>query len=115
MPDNLGTGLALSMQEIERVHPDTLYRGFGSADWGNREKFGDEILKDLIESFPAISLGNNSASVDRSLQQSGKELTSLEIVRLPDELGCQQSHVNVLDVGTGRAEFFHGLRIVRRG
>ncbi len=37
------------MQEIERANPDTLYRVFGAADWGNREKFTDELLKDLIE------------------------------------------------------------------
>ena len=28
---------------------DTLYRVFGSPDWGNREVLSDEILKDLIE------------------------------------------------------------------
>ena len=36
-PANLGTSLARSMQEIERANPDTLYRIFGSADWGNRD------------------------------------------------------------------------------
>lgn len=61
---NIGTALARSMQEIERTNPDTLFRVFGSADWGNREKFNDEILKDLIESFSAISLGNNSVDTD---------------------------------------------------
>ena len=28
-------------EEIERANPDTLYRVFGTADWGNREKFAD--------------------------------------------------------------------------
>ncbi len=37
------------MREIERANPDTLYRVFGAADWGNREMLTDEILKDLIE------------------------------------------------------------------
>ena len=36
---------------IKRANPDTLYRVFGTADWGNREKFTDELLKDLIEGF----------------------------------------------------------------
>ena len=64
MPANLGTALARSMQEIERSNPHTLYRVFGSADWGNRDKFSDELLKDLVESFSAISLGNNSVDSD---------------------------------------------------
>ena len=52
------------MQEIERANPDTLYRVFGAADWGNREKFTDELLKDLIEGFSSISLGNKAVSTD---------------------------------------------------
>ena len=63
-PANVGTALARAMQEIERANPDTLFRVFGSADWGNREKFTDELLKDLIEAFCAISLGNNAVSTD---------------------------------------------------
>jgi len=39
-------------------------RVFGTADWGNREKFTDELLKDLIEGFSTINLGNNSVSTD---------------------------------------------------
>ena len=38
-------------EEIERANTDTLYRVFGTADWGSREKFTDELLKDLIEGF----------------------------------------------------------------
>ncbi len=52
------------MQEIERANPDTLYRVFGAADWGNKEKFTDELLKDLIEGFSSISLGNNAVDTD---------------------------------------------------
>ena len=44
--------------------PDTLARVFGSADWGNKEKFPDELLKDLIESFSSIMLGNKAVSTD---------------------------------------------------
>ena len=52
---NVGTALAHAMGEIELANPDTLFRVFGSADWGNREKFTDELLKDLIEGFAAMS------------------------------------------------------------
>ena len=63
-PANVGTALSHAMREIERANPDTLYRVFGTADWGNREKFTDELLKDLIEGFSAISLGNKAVSTD---------------------------------------------------
>ena len=63
-PANVGTALQHAMQEIERANPDTLYRVFGSADWSNREKFTDELLKDLIEGFSAISLGNTAVDTD---------------------------------------------------
>ena len=52
------------MHEIERANPDTLYRVFGTADWGNREKVSDELLKDLIEGFSTVSLGNKAGSTD---------------------------------------------------
>jgi type I restriction enzyme M protein len=63
-PANVGAALVRAMQEIERANPDTLYRVFGTADWGNREKFSDELLKDLIEGFSAVPLGNDAASTD---------------------------------------------------
>ena len=61
---NVGTALQKAMQEIERANPDTLFRVFGSADWGNKEKFSDELLKDLLEGFSGIELGNSAASTD---------------------------------------------------
>src|SRR5947209_600188 len=38
-PVTVGTALLRAMQEIERANPDTLYCAFGTADWGNHEKF----------------------------------------------------------------------------
>jgi len=63
-PANVGAALARAMREIERANPDTLYRVFGAADWGNRELFTDEILKDLIEGLSAVPLGNSSVGSD---------------------------------------------------
>ena len=45
-------------------NPDTLYRVFGAADWGNREMLTDEILKDLMEGLSGVSLGNTAVSTD---------------------------------------------------
>ena len=63
-PANVGAALSHAMREIERANPDTLYRVFGAADWGNREMLTDEILKDLIEGLSAVSLGNTAVSSD---------------------------------------------------
>ena len=57
---NVGSALLHAMHEIERANPDTLYRVFGTADWGNKEKFTDELLKDLVEGFSAFSLGTGA-------------------------------------------------------
>ncbi|GJE10074.1 type I restriction-modification system subunit M [Methylobacterium longum] len=64
VPANVGATLQKAMQEIERANPDTLFRVFGSADWGNKEKFSDHLLKDLIEGFSEIALGNTAVSTD---------------------------------------------------
>lgn len=64
VPANIGAALHKAMQEIERANPDILFRVFGTADWGNKEKFSDELLKDLIEGFSEMPLGNSAVSTD---------------------------------------------------
>lgn len=63
-PATVGAALSHAMREIERANPNTLYRVFGAADWGNREILTDEILKDLIESLSAVPLGSSSVGSD---------------------------------------------------
>ncbi len=63
-PANVGAALAHAMREIERANPNTLYRVFGAADWGNREILTDEILKDLVEALSEVSLGNAAVTSD---------------------------------------------------
>ncbi len=63
-PSNVGTALSRAMREIERANPDTLYRVFGAADWGNREILSDEILKNLMEGLSEVALGNHAISTD---------------------------------------------------
>lgn len=63
-PANVGAALSHAMREIELANPDTLYRVFGTADWGNREMLTDEILKDLVEALSEVSLGNKAVSSD---------------------------------------------------
>ena len=63
-PANVGASMARAIREIERANPDTLYRVFGAADWGNKEILSDEILKDLIEQLSEVPLGNQAANTD---------------------------------------------------
>jgi len=63
-PANIGAALSHAMREIERANPDTLYRVFGAADWGNREMLTDAILKDLIEGLSEVQLGNTTVGTD---------------------------------------------------
>ncbi len=63
-PANVGAALSRAMREIERANPETLYRVFGAADWGNREMLPDETLKDLVEGLSEWFLGNGGITSD---------------------------------------------------
>jgi type I restriction enzyme M protein len=63
-PRNLGSALAAAMRGIERDNPDHLFGVFGDAPWTNKERLPDALLKDLIEHFSALSLGNRSVKND---------------------------------------------------
>jgi type I restriction enzyme M protein len=52
------------MREIEKANPDTLYGVFGDAQWTNKERLSDALLKNLIEHFSKLSLGNHNVSSD---------------------------------------------------
>ena len=64
------------LEEIERANPDTLYRVFGTADWGNREKFTDELLKDLIEGFLQSRLATTPLNPTSSVTPMSTSLVS---------------------------------------
>ncbi|MCZ8318875.1 MAG: class I SAM-dependent DNA methyltransferase [Silanimonas sp.] len=61
---NVGVALQRAMREIEKANPSTLYGVFGDAQWSNKERLSDALLKDLIEHFSGLSLGNRSVSSD---------------------------------------------------
>jgi type I restriction enzyme M protein len=114
---NVGTALQHAMQEIERVNPDTLYRIFGSADWGNKEKFSDELLKDMIEGFSSISLGNNAVDTDilgdayeylvgkfadvNRRNKAGEFYTPRSVVRMMTEILDPQEGESIYDPACG--------------
>jgi type I restriction enzyme M protein len=61
---NVGQALHLAMRGIETANPATLYGIFGDAQWTNKERLSDSLLRDLIEHFSRINLGNQAAQAD---------------------------------------------------
>lgn len=61
---NVGTALANALRGVEVVNQKHLYGVFGDAQWTNKDRLPDELLKDLIEHFSALSLGNAHVASD---------------------------------------------------
>ena len=61
---NVGQALQTALRGIEQANPHTLYGIFGDAQWTNKDRLSDALLRDLIEHFSRISLGNTHAKVD---------------------------------------------------
>ena len=61
---NVGQALQQAMRGIEKANPETLYGIFGDAQWSNKERLSDPLLRDLIEHFSRINLGNQAAQAD---------------------------------------------------
>jgi len=45
-------------------HTGTLYGIFGNAAWSNKDRLPDSLLRDLVEHFSSIALGNTAAQTD---------------------------------------------------
>lgn len=63
-PSNVGTALSNAMRAIEAANQKHLYGVFGDAQWTNKDRLPDELLKDLIEHFSALSIGNGLVNSD---------------------------------------------------
>lgn len=61
---NVGAALQRAMREIEKANPESLYGVFGDAQWSNKDRLSDALLKDLIEHFSALPLGNKNVNSD---------------------------------------------------
>ena len=61
---NVGAALQRAMREIEKANPDSLYGVFGDAQWSNKERLSDALLKDLIEHFSKLPLGKSKVTSD---------------------------------------------------
>ena len=61
---NVGQALQTAFREIEKANPRTLYGIFGDAQWSNKERLSDALLRDLIDHFSLLPLGNNNIQAD---------------------------------------------------
>ena len=61
---NIGHALQKGMRCIEQANPDTLHGIFGDAQWTNKDRLSDALLKDLIEHFSSLNLGNAHCKAD---------------------------------------------------
>ncbi len=63
-PTNVGTALQNALHCIEAANQAHLYGVFGDAQWSNKERLPDALLKDLIEHFSALYLGRKHVKSD---------------------------------------------------
>jgi type I restriction enzyme M protein len=53
---NVGRALQQAMRAIETANPDKLFGIFGDAQWTNKDRLSDAMLRDLIEHFSTLEL-----------------------------------------------------------
>ena len=53
---NVGKTLQQAMRSIETANPDKLFGIFGDAQWTNKDRLSDSMLRDLIEHFSSLEL-----------------------------------------------------------
>ena len=63
-PKNVGTALSNAMRGVEAANQKHLYGVFGDAQWTNKDRLPDELLKNLIEHFSELPLGNTRVASD---------------------------------------------------
>lgn len=63
-PANVGTALQNAMRCIESANQKHLYGVFGDGQWSNKDRLPDALLKDLLEHFSRLNLGNARVTSD---------------------------------------------------
>lgn len=53
---DVGQALQNALRAIETGNPDKLYGIFGDAQWTNKDRLSDEVLRDLVEHFSTLEL-----------------------------------------------------------
>lgn len=115
---NVGQALQTALRGIEQANPHTLYGIFGDAQWTNKDRLSDALLRDLIEHFSRLSLGNAAAEsdvlgqayeylikkfADATNKKAGEFYTPRSVVRLMVEILDPREGESIYDptCGTG--------------
>lgn len=115
-PNNVGTALANAMRAVEAANQKHLYGVFGDAQWTNKDRLPDALLKDLIEHFSALSIGNGLVNsdvmgdayeylikqfADATNKKAGEFYTPRSVVRLMVDIADPQEGETVYDPACG--------------
>ncbi len=113
---NVGAALQHALREIEKANPRTLYGIFGDAQWTNKERLSDELLRDLVEHFSRLPLANAHAKsdvlgqayeylikkfADSTNKKAGEFYTPRTVVRLMIDMLDPQAGETIYDPACG--------------
>jgi type I restriction enzyme M protein len=113
---NVGQAMQTAMRGIETVNPETLYGIFGDAQWTNKDRLPDALLRDLIEHFSRINFGNGAAQsdilgqayeylikkfADATNKKAGEFYTPRSVVRLMIEMLDPRERESIYDPACG--------------
>jgi type I restriction enzyme M protein len=113
---DVGFALQKAMREIEKANPSTLYGIFGDAQWTNKERLSDPLLRDLIEHFSRLPLGNSNVTsdilgqayeylikkfADATNKKAGEFYTPRTVIRLMIEILDPRSGETIYDPACG--------------
>jgi type I restriction enzyme M protein len=116
--ENIGYALAQALREIERANPDRLYAIFGDAQWANKDRLSDALMRRLLDHFNRLDLSNAHVSddlmgrayeylikkfADASNKKAGEFYTPRSVVRLMVNILDPQQQESVYDPACGTA------------
>lgn len=61
---NVGKAIQEALRDIEKANPDTLFGVFGDAQWTNKDRLPDHMLRELIEHFSTKTLSLSNCPED---------------------------------------------------
>ncbi|MEQ1870659.1 MAG: class I SAM-dependent DNA methyltransferase [Vicinamibacterales bacterium] len=113
---SVGTALVNAMRGVEAANQKHLYGVFGDAQWTNKDRLPDELLKNLIEHFSALLIGNARVAsdvmgdsyeylikqfADATNKKAGEFYTPRSVVRLMADILDPQEGETIYDPACG--------------
>ncbi len=113
---HVGTAIRDAMRGIEQANQDKMMGVFGDASWTNKERLPDDLLKDLLEHFSKLPLGNKSVQndvmgdayeylikqfADATNKKAGEFYTPRSVVRLMVDILDPQEGETIYDPACG--------------